>query len=258
VRDAVVISTWTGNPPDYLLRLCDSIVEHPAGADYELALCANGKDYVPPTRVASLFKHVLVRENTGFNLGAWDHAWRSLPEYDRFLFLQDDCVVLEDGWLRSFIRCFETTPGCGLVGETLQRNSGRPWERLCDPKPIDRKDHDPQERVEFVSFVRQRLADWGIPEGDTALHVTTVVQFTSRKILEEVDGYNLGATKLEAIAAEIGFSRKLVAKGYRLAQVRRRRHCLIAHRQWPKNTFWARLQRSIAKRVSRKSAVAGS
>ncbi len=35
-----------------------------------------------------------MRENTGFNIGAWDYGWRHLPPYDYYLFLQDDCFIV--------------------------------------------------------------------------------------------------------------------------------------------------------------------
>ncbi len=248
---AVVVSTWTGNPSSYLIALCRSLTEYPAGADYDLFLCANGLGYSPPEELVPLFKNIFIRENTGYNLGAWNYAWQQLPDYDRFLFLQDDCVIRRHMWLSDFIECFDSNTRCGLVGETLQRGWGKPWSMMCNPEPMDRKDREPVKRAAWVSFVRNMLAQWGIPEGPTGLHITTVVQFTSRAVLEEVDGYNIGLTKEQAIAAEVGFSRKVEAKGYKLVQIGRRRHGRIGHREWPRNTFFYRLKRSIHKRMAR-------
>lgn len=251
MRVAVVVSTWSGHPSSYLFDLCGSFNCYPAGLDYALILSVNGLDYTPPAELLPLFNEIFIRENTGFNLGAWDHAWRRLPAYDRFLFLQDDCLVRRRGWLEKFVERFETTPRCGLVGETLQVGWDKPWAVLSSPQRIDRKDRDPIRRGAWTNFVRQTLKGWSIPEGPTGRHITTVVQFTSREILEEVGGYNIGRTKEEAIAAEIGFSRKIEAKGYSLVQVQRSRHSVIGHRQWPPNNFFARLKRSILKRAVR-------
>ena len=251
MRVAVVVSTWTGNPASYVLDLSKSMAEYAAGADYDLFLCANGLEYSPPGEVMSLFKKIFVRENTGWNLGAWNYAWKQLPDYDRFLFLQDDCAVRKHGWLSSFIACFDNTARCGLVGETLQHGWGKPWEAMCNLAPMDRKDREPVKRAAWVSFVRDTLAQWGIPEGRTGLHITTVVQFTSRAVLEEVGGYNIGMTKEQAIAAEVGFSRKIEAKGYQLVQIGLRRHSRIGHREWPRNTLLYRLKRSVRKRLVR-------
>src|SRR4029077_17423536 len=121
---------------------------------------------------------------------------------------------------------FASTPRCGLVGENIERSWDKPWSELCDP-PVQsepRKSREARQRAEWAGVFREQLREWKIPEGQTARHVTTVVQFTSRALLEKVGGYNFGNTKLEATAAEIAFSRKIAAQGYTLAQVGRWRH----------------------------------
>src|SRR5438067_8085143 len=245
---AVVVSTWSGSPAQHLVQLCESLRRHRAGADYDLVLCANGESILPG-ELNRQFAEVFVRENTSYNLGAWDYAWRRLPEHDYFLFLQDDCVALRNGWLRDFIERFVSTPRCGLVGENIERSWDKPWPELCAPCfPSDAR-KNAEQRAEWARFFRDKLRECNIPEGPTARAVTTVVQFTSRAILEEVGGYNLGNTKLEASAAEFGFSRKIAARGYALVQIGRYRHSRIGHPQWPSNAPLSRLGRSIKKRV---------
>ncbi len=243
-RMAVVIAGWTGHPPNHLATLCKSIAKYEAGFEFDLVLCVNGPEYRLPTELAGTFTKVFIRENTGFNLGAWDHSWRSLPQHYRFLFLQEECCVARKHWLGDFIHRFETMPGCGLVGEYLNRDWDRPWGYLADPAngfPYSAAAGD----------FRKILARWGVPEGETAVHITTVVQYTTRKILEKVDGYRIGRTKHEAIAAEIAFSRKIASLGYCLTQVGRHRHSLIAHPQWPSTHPLAKIKRSISKRLGR-------
>jgi hypothetical protein len=249
MRVAVVISSWVGHPSKYLLTLRESIARHPPGAGHDLFLCANGLDYSLPGELVPLFSEIFIRENTGYNLGAWDHAWRQLPGYDRFLFLQDDCLVKRPGWLRDFIHCFDSTPACGLVGEHLIRAWDRPWSELTEQKDRDARDDRASEQAALARFYRETLARWGIPEGPTARALTAVVHFTSRSILEEVGGYNLGRNYQEAIAAEIGFSRKIEARGYSLVQIGRQRHSRIGHPQWNRQGFFARLRRSVRKRL---------
>jgi len=250
MRVAVVISTWTGHPSQRLVALCESVARHPPGAEFDLFLCANGLDYSPPPELRPLFTRIFVRENTGYNLGAWDHAWRQLPKYERFLFLQDECVVKRTGWLRDFIRRFDLTAACGLVGEHLIRGWNRAWSELVQAQGWEAKNARAVERSFMARLYRETLARWGIPEGPTARHLTSVVHYTSRAILEEVGGYNLGRTYQEAIAAEIGFSRKIEAHGYRLVQVGRQRHSRIGHPQWDRLGFFPRMTRSVRKRLS--------
>jgi hypothetical protein len=243
-RIAVVISGWTGHLPNHLAALCKSIAKYEAGSDFDIVLCVNGLEYRLPTKLAGTFTEVFIRENIGFNLGAWDHAWRSLPQHDRFLFLQDECSVARKHWLRDFIHRYETMPDCGLVGEYLNRDWDRPCGYLADPANGFRYSA-------AAGDFRKTFARWGLPEGETALHITTVVQYTTRKILEEVTGYHIGSTKNEAVAAEIAFSRKIAALGYCLTQVGHHRHSRISHPQWLSTHPLAKIKRSISKRRGR-------
>ncbi len=248
---AVVVSTWSGSAPVHLMRLCNSLQRHPAAHKYDLILCVNDLNYILPDALTKRFLQVFVRDNAGYNLGAWDYAWRHLPDHDYFLFLQDDCIVSKNGWLQDFITCFVSTPRCGLVGENVERTWDKPWSELCSPSSQSdpQKNREVQQRAIWADFFREKLRDWNIPEGDTGRHITAVVQFISRTILEEVGGYNSGNTKAEATAAEVAFSRKIAARGYALVQVGRWRHSRIGHPQWPSNAPQARLWRSIKKRM---------
>lgn len=248
---AVIISTWTGAAPDRLRALVRSVNRHRAGVAFDLYLVANGEDYRVPSDLAPRFARVFVRENRGYNLGAWDHAWRALAGCDRFLFLQDDCVVRHANWLSEFDGSFDRTPRCGLVGEHLNRWWDQPWEvleRLPDSLGALTVDGVSMPRARFY---REMLARWSVPEGPTAGHLTAVVHFTSRAVLEQVGGYEHAATYDEAVAAEIAFSRKIVSRGYTLVQVGRRRHSHIAHPQWPEEGPMGRLRAFLARRASR-------
>ena len=233
-----------------LVQLCQSLQKYRAGCRFDLVLSANGFGYAAPLDLRQRFARCFVRENSGYNLAAWDHAWRQLAEYDHFLFLQDDCVVRSHEWLGAFVAKFTTTARCGLVGENVDRWWDQPWSSLCDPPNGlgPEVDADMRERAEWAQFFREKLREWNIPKGQTARHATTVVQFTSRAVLEEVDGYNFGRTKLEATAAEIAFSRKIAAKGYTVVQLGRWRHSKFAHPQWSSNAPADRLWRILRKR----------
>jgi len=247
---AVVVATWEGNPPRYLRGLLESFERYDAGLLFRPFLVVNGHGYPLDASIAACFERVLERENTGFNLGAWDHAWRALGDCERFLFLQDDCFARRRNWLRDIALRFDRTPRCGLVGEQIQRNFDRPWSELVVARSATLTSRRVSASVAArARYYREKLREWGIHEGRAARHVTTVVQYTSREVLEDVGGYDLVSNYEDAIAAEIGFSCKLTARGYALAQVGRRRHARIGHREWSDDGFAARLRRSIEKRM---------
>jgi len=236
----VVVSVWSENPGEWLAQLVASIDAHPAGADFELVLCANGEDFELPAQLRAHFDEVFVRPNVGFNIGAWEHAWRRRSA-DSFLFLQDDCVVLRRGWLADFQGCLGDSSEVGLVGEHKNRTWDRTWDELCSGEN--------EKLAERARRYKSRIESWGVDAGECARHLTTVVQFTSRTVLEEVDGFPIAREYEDAIAAEIAFSRKVEASGRALAQVGRRRHSRIGHREWEQDGFLARLRRSARKRL---------
>lgn len=243
---AVVVSIWDGNPSDYIFSLVDSLQRYDAGVPYDIYLCANGESYELPKNLSNIFKKVFIRENTGFNLGAWDYAWRKLPNYDFYLFIQDDCFIRTKSWLKDFIKCFCSVEKCGLVGEYLNRSWDMPWSELTGADGEHKVSPKKRKRAEFYI---ETLRRWGIPEGKTASHLTSVVHFTARKILEEVDGYNIVRDYQNAIVAEIAFSKKIQNKGYKIVQIGKTRHSRIGHRQWISDGFFSRLGNSIKKRA---------
>jgi hypothetical protein len=60
----------------------------------------------------------ITRSNSGMNIGAWDCAWRALDDYEGYLFLQDECQLVRDGWLDAFA-AGASAPGIGMLGETV-------------------------------------------------------------------------------------------------------------------------------------------
>src|SRR5262245_54711626 len=97
-----------------------------AGAPFRLIVVCNGGD-VKPLRLGSEFDSlqplVLNRENSGFNIGAWEHGWRSAKEAEYFLFLQYECFVKAPGWVSEFEYRMDHDAGIGLLGESLT------WDR---------------------------------------------------------------------------------------------------------------------------------
>lgn len=125
---AVVISFYDQRSAGPLRRLIRSVSEFEPGLDHRVVVVVNqgsGRaNRVPtidgaPDRPA---QHWDEHPRMGRRLAR-------RPDAKGFLFLQDDCVVVRDGWLRAFD---EAADRClSLVGESSNENWGRPWdERL--------------------------------------------------------------------------------------------------------------------------------
>ncbi len=241
---AVIISTWDKHPLDYLERLLETMEKYPAGIAYDLCLCVNGMNFKLPKQLSVKFNHILIRENIGFNIGAWDYAWRKLPKYDYYLFLQDECYMRKKNWLKKYIEYYKSSDSIGLLGENYHKSWAKPWRYLMN----DSTGNVSNKKKKNATYYHEVLCSWGIEPGENAAHVTTVVQFVKRSLLVKVNGYQVTNDYQTAIAAEISFSKKIESAGYLVEQLPRRRHQLIAHTQWPSDDLLSRLKRSFRKK----------
>ncbi|PPD54307.1 MAG: hypothetical protein CTY10_07735 [Methylotenera sp.] len=207
-----------------------------AGCEFGLIVVCNGGNEQPlylPARFQKLNAIVLNRENSGYNIGAWNFGWQSAKSsYSYFMFLQDDCFLKEKNWLYQYQYRLSTDDKLGLLGEVIMwdrmtwhyirqatdRDLGGDWYDKNQPHPID--------------FYQNYLASNNIPKGELGSHLQSIILFTSSKILSEIGGFPVGKTYQDAIACEIGISRMIESKGYRISKVDDYPFKLIGHRQW--------------------------
>jgi glycosyltransferase involved in cell wall biosynthesis len=231
----VVIAHNAARPTDPLVALLDSMAEHSAGRRYEVLLVVNrdGAETVDlPLRHS--FIDLLYRVNTGYEIGAWEAGWRAGPVFGGYLFLQSECRVVRAGWLTAFARVASALE-VGLVGECLSPDWDAPWPVLAERfRGQQRSDGSTfggrsAERVEYYLHV---LGQQGIPPGERGDHLQSLVLYATRTVLERIGGFPSVAGKDEAVAAEIGISKKVQAVGLTLAQVDRLPFEYVEHSQW--------------------------
>ena len=100
----VVVSYYDARPVQELDELLRSLAAIPSGWPFAVRVVVN-QDGGARTDLADRHPGVQVmhRPNQGYNIGAWDHGWRAEPAYEAYLFLQHECVLLREGWLRPFV-----------------------------------------------------------------------------------------------------------------------------------------------------------
>ena len=230
----VVVSHYAARPVDPLVRLLDSMAAHPAGCAYAVRVVVN-RDGAEALNMPERHRgvEVLYRPNVGYNIGTWEAGWRAVPAYPGYLFVQDECVVVRAGWAAAFARA-AGAPGVGLVGECLSPDWDAPWGVLAERfRGHELKEHTingrKAERVAcYLDFFRRR----GIPPGERGDHLQSLVLYVPRAVLERVAGFPEGDSYGEAIAAEIGMSKKVQAAGLALAQVGSDPFTYVEHPQW--------------------------
>lgn len=228
----VVVSHYNAWPVDQLVALLDQMAAIPAGASFDVCVVVN---QARPERLALPERHagvvVLYRENTGFNVGAWDHGWRADPGRPCYLFLQEECRILRPGWLDAFRR-LAMRPDVGLVGESLHWG-GASWDRLT------RQYRDVRfwasiegEPVSVTEGVRAGLARLGVPEGRTGAHLQSLVLCARGDVLAAINGLPTGVNYDAATIAEVALSKKVSALGLTVREVGPGSFRYILHPQW--------------------------
>lgn len=217
-RNLVVISYYDQRPIETLLALLNQTSSIDAGATFDLCVVVNVENS-SPTLLPKPHNtvHVIRRENRGFNVGAWQHGWKANPDYDFYLFLQDECVIRLPGWLTAFAEAARN-PKVGFVGEGIDcYESWDTFDRCWPP---------------IAEEIHKIVADQGITLGPRPDYVQTLIVGARRDVLELTGGFVVGDGKMRACAGEILTSVRARAHGLRNVQVAWRPFEYIRHPQW--------------------------
>ena len=108
-----------------------------------------------------------------------------------------------------------------------------PFVRKATDRDLGRSAWPENEPNHPLDTYQALLQARGVPPGEVGTHLPSLILFTPRRVLEEVGGFPLiGSSYREAVACEIGISRVIASKGYRISRVKDRSFHLIGHRQW--------------------------
>jgi hypothetical protein len=230
----VVVCHYNTRSPQELIVLLDQMATTPAGFPFQVRVVVN---LASPKRLALPPRHrnveVVYRDNSGYNIGAWEYGWCLGSPHVGYLFLQEECRLAREGWVAAFVhRASEV--GIGLVGECLSPIWDAPWDELAqrlqgELLPDHWIEDSPAERVPcYLDFLNRQ----GIPPGPRGDHLQSLILFARRDILEAIQGFPVGGNYGEAIAAEIGISKKVQALGLRVVEVGPTPFWYIEHPQW--------------------------
>lgn len=234
-RFLVVVSFYEPRPMAPLEELVHALLRTPAGADFDIVVVVNrttSGTLALPIPVDAV-KAVLNRPNEGMNIGAWDHGWRHFPDYDGYLFLQDECELKSECWLKPFVDA-AGMPGTGLIGESWNAGWDRSWEAMrVSVEGQHMPEHNLQGRAAnrvdvYLEFMSRR----GVATGQRAGHLRSLVWFANRHTLVAMNGFLQGANFGECIAAEIAATKCVESLGLRSLQVDVQPFRYFGHKEW--------------------------
>ncbi len=225
MRIAIVISHWNFRSDENLINLLSKIYQESKIFEINCTVVVNVTDQKPLSLYAIAHPvSILYRNNIGMNIGAWDHGWRSSFDCDAFIFLQDECLIVRQGWLDAYRRKLADA-SIGLIGESI--NHDMTWERfLRHPKP---------HRAAARQQLHDEIRTLGIDPGHSSRHLQSLVWAARRDVLERIGGFPIGVNKMQCIASEVGVSLKVQSAGLTVQLAGERHFQWISHPQWDPN-----------------------
>lgn len=234
MKPIVIISFYDRRPVEPLIHLLDSLDAHDPGLQYERVICVNASGGPAlPVAVVERVDDLLLRANRGMNIGAWDAAWRQWVGRPVYVFLQDECYAVRDGWMCDALAAV-ADPDVGLAGEALNDGWDRSWDELRlgpgrDLLPEHFVNGEPANRVDvYLHHIRR----FGIDPGTSGRHLRSLAWVARGDALTAVGGFPTGGNYGECIAAEIGVSRSMEAIGLRVRQIGPSPFHAFRHLEW--------------------------
>ena len=225
----IVISYYNKRPIHNLIELYSSLIR------FHRVTCIVENLGGPP--IVNNFlpnANVILNENVGMNIGAWNRGFLESPNEDLYIFLQDECFLKHEHAVDEFRSRILDDPSIGLLGETLNHRWDKGWQEL-ESGPLNRLEVGhyyegcPAPRVSV--YIKSMLR-WGIDPGATGLHLRSLVWALPGAVMNSLGGFPIGRDKGECIAAEIGVSCAIRAMGLKVDQVKKNPFWGFGHKEW--------------------------
>ncbi len=174
----------------------------------------------------------LTRFNTGMNIGAWDAGFRICPDYNNYIFLQDECYISNQEFLSRYEFLLSDTK-IGMIGESMNWKWDLEWGKIYNTKLNYVIETDRQQKsLTRVEYYLLKMHSWGINPGKTGRHLRSLIWAFRGEVLKSINGFPIGKTKEECIAAEISVSKAVEQKGYLVSQIDEKPFKYIKHKEW--------------------------
>ena len=174
----------------------------------------------------------LTRPNTGMNIGSWNAAYLNNKDYDFYLFLQDECKILE----KSFIACYInelSKKEVGMTGESINNKWDNKWDFLANSRINYVVGYDMHKKPVYrVQYYFNLLKTWLIQPGENGRHLRSLIWGFKKETLNKISSFPIGKTKEECIVAEIAVSKKVEQIGLKVTQVHKKPFKYISHIEW--------------------------
>lgn len=174
----------------------------------------------------------LMRPNTGMNLGGWWAAYLKFPLFKYYLFLQDECSLLNIDFIEAYK--YELNSSLvGMTGESINYKWDKSWgEMLYSPLNYQTDVEFEGHRVSRVELYLRLMIGWGVNPGISATHLRSLIWAFKGSTLSKLKSFPIGLTKEECIAAEIAVSKQVEELGLGVSQISETPFSFFRHDEW--------------------------
>jgi hypothetical protein len=222
----IVVAHYASRPRAHL----DDLIKKLSSLTTDLIIVINDDDVFDNEVLIEDGVKFIRRQNIGMNISAWWYAYSKFPNYENYVFLQDECVVINDNFVSAYASKL-SKPMVGLVGESINFKWAMPWSEIA-MSGLNYEVQINNFSIKRVSFYLDMLRRWQINPGLSGKHMRALVWAFKRSTLEKIGPFPSGRNKEECIAAEIAVSKKVEEIGLLVEQVATSPFSYIKHLEW--------------------------
>ena len=230
-RILIVVSYYNSRPKLFL----DNLIFELKKFNTDLALVINDDKILKVTTENNSNFFTVNRPNVGMNIGAWNECYQLYSNYDYYLFLQDECLILNNDFLEKYISEL-SKPNIGMTGESINLIWNRPWSVMQRSK-LNYNIYIEAEKLNIsrVNYYLSFLKKWNIKPGENAGHLRALIWGFNSQCLKKINEFPIGKNKDQCIAAEIAVSKKVQQYGFEISQIDSKPFKYISHNEWRLN-----------------------
>lgn len=232
-KTLIVVSHYDLRPKIILRELINSLIDSSVGNQYDVVVVVNKDDLNSIERDIFCPGVICInRPNHGMNIGAWDCAFHEFPEYEYYIFLQDECVVRNFLFIDAYLARLSNAK-IGMIGESINFKWNMDWGLISrSVLNYDVLINKFGYKVGRVEYYLHMMKKWKVEPGVTGRHLRALVWALRGEILLKINGFPVGTWKEECIAAEIAVSKSVEQLGLRVDQVDADPFKYIQHSEW--------------------------
>jgi len=228
-KSIFIISYFEGREKKYLKKLINQLMK----IDCQIGVVIND-DKVKKIffeKIDNIF--YLTRKNIGMNIGAWDAGYKYFDNYENYFFFQDECFIKNYSFFEHYLY-FLSQKNAGIIGDSMNTKWSETWEKMFS-SPLNYSININKQKIDRVSYYKKQIEDWDIPISETPIHLRSLNIALKKKILDKINGFNIGFFREQCVAAEIAISKKIESLNLQIAQSHQKPFYFIGHEEWNYN-----------------------